>query len=355
MHTITRRGFLYGAVVAGACLLSLAELDAIDRVFAKPRRQDENELLSFDPEHHPHRGRGDRPGRTALFTISNEGVRTRLAIISDVHLCTYDDAAVNKLEKALETLGQVAPEIEHFYVLGDISLNGYGSELELFASFAAEKLSASFPSAPVMHLLMGNHDYWNGDEVQFERIFADHASSSLFAAKQNTVSLVDGATIIKLNGPGSYESDIMDYTVAYDFLAGALEEAAAERPDDAILVMAHEPPAHMRLPEPYESGHYGLYSDYDIVKLIARHPQARMFSGHIHNPLDIRETVNNDLGFTSVHTSTVGSCFFIRGELVDRNETGSQGLVLDIMEDGSLTLHRLDFYEQEYIGDPMRI
>ncbi len=305
--------------------------------------------------HHPAHGHGNRPGRSAISELSLDGVRTRLCILSDIHLCTYDDYAVDKLSVAFSTLGWMAPGINAFFLLGDVTLNGYSDELQLFATRAAEYLQAQFSPAPPLHLLMGNHDYWGGNQTQFESIFAQHVAASLFVAEQNTRALLDGVTIIKLNGPGSYAVDEMDYTIAYDFLAMALEEAAVNRPDDAILVMAHEPPKYMQLPETYEFGNYGQDTSRDMIRLIEQYPQCRMFSGHIHNPLDIPETVNNDLGFTSIHTSTVGSSFFIRGELVEENESGSQGLVLDVMQDGTLLLHRLDFYEQEYIDEPLEI
>jgi predicted phosphohydrolase len=206
-----------------------------------------------------------------------------------------------------------------------------------------------------MHLLMGNHDYFTNTEAGFEQFFAEHASASHFVAEQNTVALLPGVTAIKLNAPANPEADKMDYTSCYGFLAEVLEEAATARPDDAILIMAHEPPEHMSLPLSLECGYYGQGSDLDLVELIARYPQARMFSGHLHNPLDIPEAVNNDLGFTSVHTSAVGSCFFVRNQQVDYEQNGSHGLVLDVMEDGSLLLHRINFTDVQYFGEPVAI
>jgi len=45
----------------------------------------------------------------------------------------------------------------------------------------------------------------------------------------------------------------------------------------------------------------------------------------------------------------------VRGELVDPDQKGSQGLVLDILENGNLKLHRLDFAQQQYLGEPVLI
>jgi hypothetical protein len=334
----------------------------------------------------PERGRERRDvhaNKAALTTISPDGVATRLAILSDAHVASDDNTAIQKLETALQTLAWAAPGIDTLFMLGDVSVNGYFAELDAFAVQVAKSLSSYSPAAepdaatgvaagvepdaaepdaaptepaattpataPVMHLLMGNHDCWNCEQQQFESFFAAHAFGSFFDAQQNSVAKLNGATVIKLNGADSFGVDMLDYSAAYDFLATALAEAASARPNEPILVMAHEPPENMSLPASYESGFFGQGTERDMVALIAQYPQARMFSGHIHNPLDLPETVNQELGFTMVHTSTVGSCFFVRANMVDRDESGSHGLVLDVLADGSLKLYCLDFGRQQLI------
>jgi len=348
-QTLDRRAFLRRAATFGTCLLGVGIVGSVSSNLPP--------LLSSHAVSFPFATGGPplRIRRTALEPIQKEGVITRLGILSDVHLCTYDNSASDKMAHALETLGRVAPGLDALFVLGDITLNGLDMELEAFSTQTSSVLQASFSTIPPMHLLMGNHDYWQGSESQFEAFFAAHPAATHFVAKQNTVTCLDGVTIIKLNGSGSYELDQMDFTGAYSFLADALVETASSRPDDVILVLAHEPPEHMSLPLSHECGYYGQGTSRDMVELIAQYPQARMLTGHIHNPLEEPSTVNWDLGFTSVHVSTVGSCLFLKGEMIDKNETGSQGLVLDIMEDKRVIFHRLDFNRQKYLGEPVLI
>ncbi|MDR1358539.1 MAG: metallophosphoesterase [Coriobacteriales bacterium] len=310
-----------------------------------------------DDKPHGHGFSGSKLERLNLSPLSLDGVQTRLGILSDAHICDYDLTALGKLTAAWETLAWAAPGISAHFLLGDVTLNGTESEMDLFATQTAETLMACYATVPTTHLLMGNHDWLGCGQTQFESYFAGHDRAQYFASKQDTVELVGGATIIKLNGSGvdCAERDMMDYTVAYDFLAAALEETTAHRPDDAILVMAHEPPMNRGLLGEYECGYYGQGTSLDMVELMTRYPQLRLFSGHIHNPLDMPETINTDLGFTSVYTSTVGSCLFVRGELVGKQDTDSQGLVLDIMEDGRLVLHRLIFNSREYLGQPVEL
>lgn len=357
--TLSRRAFLKKGSLAGLGILAAGVLGGLHTSFAGlgERRAfalaEQGDLSAYKPKDR----RPERPTQTALQTISNTGVRSRFALLSDAHFCTYDNAARDKLTHALETLAYYAPGLDALFMLGDVSLGGHEDELEGFATHLARTLSSLYPlpPRPIMHLIMGNHDWWSSNEQQFEHLFSAHANADFFAAKQNSVSVFDGATVIKLNGAGSYEEDTMHYTASYEFLAHALAKAAAQRPGDALLIMAHEPPDHMRLPEKIETGDYGQGTSRDMIKLIALYPQARMFSGHIHNPLDIPETVNSDLGFTSVHTSTVGSCLFVRNKLVDDDELGSQGLVLDTMEDGRLIVHLIDFAKQKHLGTPLTI
>lgn len=355
-HTVNRRGFLFGSMAAGAGVFAAGVLGLLGSSSLGFARS----ATAFASEEGPRGARHERPRleQYPLSEISRAGVKTRLGIVSDAHLCTYDDTALNKLTNALETMAWVTPGIDAFFMLGDATLSGLDDELDHFAVSTAESLTTYFSTeslTPIMHVLMGNHDWWNCTQTRFETAFAHHASARYFDAQQNSVALLDGTTIIKLNGTGSYEKDLMDYTEAYDFLADALEEASVNRPGDAILVMSHEPPDYMELPEDLEHGNYGQDTNLNMVALMQAYPQVRMFSGHIHNPLDMPETINDDLGFTSVHTSTVGSCLFVRGDLVDDEEQGSQGLVLDILDDGTLLLHRLDFANQCYLGDAVSL
>ena len=350
--TFSRRAFLGGCAAAGAGLfvaggIAGANLDLFDLRTG--------EATPPDPPPPPPPGGHTPPlGGSALRKISDEGVLTRLAILSDLHY-THRTPAIEKFTVALGTLGWVAPGIDAFFLLGDVSLNGADDELEVFATETAEHLQAIYPKAPLMHVLMGNHDYWEGSQKSFEALFKNHVAASQFVAEQNTVAQLPGASIIKLNGLGSYETDKMDYTMQYDFLKQALDEASSNRPDDAILVMSHEPPLHMELPEDFECGLYGQGTSKDLVELMQRYPQVRMFSGHIHNNLDRGGSINTDLGFTSVHTSTIGSCYFYKGHLEDKKEIGSQGILLDIMEDKRLVVHLLDFDRQEQLGEPVEL
>ena len=348
-QSINRRSFLRGTAVMGACLLSAGIVGGLKSGIPGLGSKDAVALPVMDTLF------STWTQRKALGIIGREGVVTRLGILSDAHICTYDSFSSDKVARALETLGRAVPGIDALFMLGDVSLNGHDDELDAFASLTAEVLLTDFSPVPPMHLLMGNHDYWVGNERRFEAVFEAHEAAALFVAGQNTVACLPGVTIIKLNGTGCYEVDLMDFSGAYAFLVDALEEASTERPDDAILVMAHEPPEQMSLPESLECGYFGQGTRYDMVRLMAQYPQLRMFSGHIHNHLEIPASINRDLGFVSVHTSAVGSCLFIQGILFDRSQKGSQGLVLDIMEDGRVLLHRLDFSRQEYLGAPVSI
>ncbi len=353
-HTLNRRSFLRNGAILGGSLLAAGVLGSFDSDLLGAGEHEataltlEDTLVEAGPQI-------ERPIPYNLETINRNGVVTRLGIMSDAHLAASDNAARSKLINAFETLAWATPGIDAFFMIGDIAYQGRDEEYAAFTEVVTEQLLTHYDTVPVMHLMMGNHDYLSSSEEHFESFFAQHAPASLLLAKQNTALSLPGVTVIKLNGAGSAEADKMDFTVNYDFLAQALDEAASNRPNDAILVMTHEPPEHMSLPLSYESGNFGQGTNLDMVELIAHYPQARLFCGHIHNPLDVPETVNTDLGFTTVHTSTVGSCFFVRNNLVDSDQDGSHGLVLDVMEDGSLVLHRLDFTEQRYFGEPVRI
>lgn len=352
--TFSRRGFLGGGVLAGAALFAGgafagANLGLFDLGIRDTKPHPPDPPPGGPPA--PHHG----PRGSALTEISRTGVASRLAIMSDLHLDTKTNAAMDKYVIALQTLGWVAPGIDAFFMLGDVGLNGTDNELETFATFTAEKLQSIYRTAPLTHLMMGNHDYLEGTKESFETAFEKHRYASNFVAQQNTVTRLEGVTIIKLNGEGSPEVDVMDYTVAYDFLAQSLAEAAEHHPSDAILVMAHEPPQYMELPAYYECGYFGQDSELDMIKLMQKYPQVRMFSGHVHNNLDKGNSINTDLEFVSVHTSTVGSCYFYKGFFEDKHEIGSQGLLLDVMEDGRLVLHLLDFDTQEELGEPVEI
>jgi hypothetical protein len=231
---------------------------------------------------------------------------------------------------------------------------------------------------PAVQLSMGNHDCWHSSQEKFEEDFGTALATAQgydsdawqeldLGQKQNSLTYVAGVPLIKLapNCPDNDGADdniyLSDYTYLYDFLAEALSQAAAARPDMPIIVMAHHGFAEM----PSSRDYWGYFRDSeyasdtaasendsaagnrDLIALLSNYPQVLFFSGHVHNDLHTSDYHYAGAGFNAFACGTLGA--YIEDLDDDSIREDSQGLLVDILEDGSSVIHRLDFSTEEEI------
>ncbi|NTU89346.1 MAG: hypothetical protein HGA54_05480 [Actinobacteria bacterium] len=273
---------------------------------------------------------------SAWNRLDSNGAEARFIIGSDIHI-GQTDAASTKLNNAFSIFKMVAPDANAILFCGDLTENGTADELGSLNSLISANIDLGFESTPEVHYVMGNHDFYNSSIADFE---------ARTRQTQNSVAVVNGITIIKLCASSWYG----DYTGCYDFLANALREAGTS--GKPILVLGHHGIQDTVYVTPEWHGIWG-----NLITLMQQYPQIIHFSGHSHAPLAHPNSINQDLGFTCIQCSTLGSYFEMESGTDDGSRpsgawNASQALVLDVAADDSVTIHRLDLSKNRYIGNP---
>jgi glucan-binding YG repeat protein len=305
-------------------------------------------------------------GSGSLSPVARDGAVLRLAILSDTHSGYWGDLAIQKLKSALLTYRDIAADLDGIFIIGDLTCVNTQAEIKPILEQIIQPLPSIFPNRQPLHLLMGNHDFLGSWSVsafettygRYLRNYQDprHAATATagltadYGQRQNTLVSLKGVPIIKLCPKDS--SDNGDYKHLYGFLQQALAAAREQNGDLAkpILVMAHHPMQGLWFEEALDWGHYGVGSSQDMVELLAQYPEVIFFSGHIHNPLQLPQSINQDLGFTAIHTATAGSVFWLKGSLMEHSRNRSQGILLDLFADGTARVTRIEFGLQRYLG-----
>ena len=146
------------------------------------------------------------------------------------------------------------------------------------------------------------------------------------------------------------------------WLDETLAQITKEHPDRYVLVLTHAMIYHTiygsELDDTYPK-HNGYWSTRVLTDVLKKYPQAVVFGGHLHFPLnDPRSIWQGD--FTVMGTASVrymaidnGGYENMAGLTIMRDKDEfSQGLLLQFDAKGNLRVQRMDFYNQTTIGEP---
>ncbi len=146
------------------------------------------------------------------------------------------------------------------------------------------------------------------------------------------------------------------------WLDETLAQITKEHPDRYVLVLTHAMIYHTiygsELDDTYPK-HSGYWSTRVLTDVLKKYPQAVVFGGHLHFPLnDPRSIWQGD--FTVMGTASVrymaidnGGYENMAGLTIMRDKDEfSQGLLLQFDAKGNLRVQRMDFYNQTTIGEP---
>jgi glucan-binding YG repeat protein len=301
----------------------------------------------------------------SLTPIPRNGAVLRLAILSDTH-SGWGDMAITKFNNALATFNTIAQDTDAVFILGDLVCYNTQEEITPILEEVIRPLPSLFSDRKPLHLLMGNHDFvgqWDIDsfETTYGRYLRNYQDPSYaadstavltsdYGQKQNAAVIIRGIPIIKLC-PQNYTNNY-DYRYLYSFLSQKLAQARAYNGSSGkpILVMAHHPMKGAWVNDSYDCGNYGSPADRDMTALLAQYPEVVFLAGHIHNFLQMPQSINQDLGFTLVHTATTGADFWLNNVVIEADWQLSQGLLLDVLADNKVRITRIEFGCQCYIG-----
>ena len=287
---------------------------------------------------------------------SNDGVKARFFIGSDLHIGRNQDA-VKKLTNALEAFHTVDADPDAVLFVGDITNNGYESEYQtLMDTIGASELG----KAGKVVLSMGNHEYVSGNMERFKTQTGQEANQVIYYDDAGNAAETPGdtlaATVIKLSAK-NYNGD---YTDQYDMVKAALEKATTKNPNAPVLIMGHHGIKDTAYVTNEWYGNYGKGTDKDMVALFKQYPQVIHFSGHSHATLEDARSIYQNDGYTAIQDGTVGAYFENESGKVDptsgasatrpaNSEVASQALRLDVLDDGTVKIYRMNLTTGEYM------
>ncbi|MCK8486081.1 metallophosphoesterase [Paenibacillus sp. MBLB2552] len=258
-------------------------------------------------------------------------------VITDTHVRADEQHTHNvNLELALRDIVENGAESAGIMHAGDVTDHGFPEEYE-----AWNRIWEQFGGRlPPLYVTMGNHDValgnWEARLGQFlrgtgtEDIYHDH--------------WIDGYHFVFLGTEEGLElfSSLSEKQLAWlDDKLG--ESATADRP---VFVFLHQPLMNT-VAGSYEAQRwYGVVQDAELRAVLARHPQAILFTGHTHWELDAPNTSFGVRGEGPAMFNAASVAYLWSDE--DEHKNGSQGFYVEVYRDHVLVRGR-DFTRGEWV------
>jgi predicted MPP superfamily phosphohydrolase len=187
------------------------------------------------------------------------GLSLRVAVITDLHVCE-PWLGVDRLRRIVARTNALAPDV--VLLLGDYVRGGRMSAWSGFVPHSAWAGALAELKAPLgVHAVLGNHDWWEEEEVQVRRAGPVKAGEALVAAgipvyQNDVVRLEKDGLPFWIAGLGDqwafWRSEPSSFGFNKDGFVGVddLDGMLAKVTDDApVILMVHEPDIFPRVPD----------------------------------------------------------------------------------------------------------
>lgn len=310
--------------------------------------------------------------------FNEKKVVVNLAVISDTHVNGYNTVPAYKFRSALIQERDMAARfggLDGVVVVGDL-VDSPAWDFRKYTEINDWKRlyeSVFDPGQMPLAYTIGNHDVWKEwtentykEAKQFNRRFGekyythevgDPEMAEKFECRHNVVG---GYHILALTpngrGPVVYPEESIKWL---DENLKALTEA---EPDKYVIVITHAMiynTVYGSLLDDTDEKHPDYWSTKVLTGVLDKYPQAVVFGGHLHFPLNDPRSVWQG-GFTSMGTASTrymaidnGNYDSMAGRTImkDCNEY-SEGLLLQFDNKGNMRAIRMDFYNHDTIGEP---
>jgi predicted MPP superfamily phosphohydrolase len=278
-------------------------------------------------------------------TVTPDAGLPRFIVISDTHFGnSRGEGPMVKVPRALKNLTSKTPKADAIFVVGDIT--DYGNEAQYTQLLSVFGSTANVPDKMPVYYLMGNHDNYNS---------AYGRSNYMANIKQplNQYIIIKGYPFITISETGSDQDDYD--AAARSFLSEKMAAAAKDYPNKPIFVFIHVPTSNTTYGS-WASGALpdGGWSTAVFRATLEKYPQAVVFSGHTHYPLGDPRSIYQDK-FTAINTASTtyseveGDINLTGGTLPAESNNVTEGLIVNVKENGDVELERWDTYRNEEI------
>jgi predicted phosphodiesterase len=267
----------------------------------------------------------------------------RFVVISDTHFGSKVGVGpMGKVPKALKNLLDKKPLSDAVFVVGDITESGkpeqYKQAFEVFSD------PDNVPKNLAVYFVGGNnHDNSNDGFKVFPEILKQALNQYVEIKDYPFITISEG-------GKHNHNPDSIAYNrEAKKFLAEKLAYAAEKYPGKPIFVFMHVPPENTCYGSLISEGWGTPY----FTPVLNQYPQIVLFSGHSHFPVGDPRSIHQDV-FTAINDGSLNYSEVEPGVVTvgihpQGFENINEGLIVNILENGSLKIERWDTYRNEEI------
>ncbi|WP_201317721.1 metallophosphoesterase [Paenibacillus sp. EPM92] len=278
------------------------------------------------------------------------------AVLSDIHVQSWDRQAIRKFERALDDLHGAAPEAEALVLNGDLG-DGDPEDYRTLQRLLSER-----PHPGEIHFTLGNHEFyrmWHGANRQWRpkgfpngeteaaaigRFLRFTGQPKVYRERSlhDRLFLFLGSERYRLSDP-SYGEDAFLSEEQLRWLERRLQ--AEEPSGQPIFVFLHQP-----LPNTVAgSGRgRGVVQHRELRDILSRHPRVIVFSGHTHAGLGQSGTVVADRLLSVAGSSVSRPEYEGPAEASGGADDRSEGLVVRVEQD-HVVIRGRDFRQGRWI------
>ncbi|MDQ1911023.1 metallophosphoesterase [Paenibacillus sp. GD4] len=281
---------------------------------------------------------------TAPPTVMAESLRKprlTFAVISDIHVQSWDKESVRRFRQALEDLHKAAPGSSALIVNGDTG-NGFPEDYS-----TVQRTIAAHLHWPHVFYTIGNHEFYKAwhrgkqwSEASFPNGETEEASVGRFLQLtgeprvyydrwlQGYHFIFLGSERYRQSDPGNGE-DAWLSDEQLGWLRSKLQDDAQKEPQRPVFLFLHQPLQGTVS----GSSERGVVQLEELRSILRKHPQVLLFSGHTHFELDKPDMVIRGDSVTTVNSSSVRAPFKAAREPFADSEDESEGIVVQVDPD----------------------
>ncbi len=290
------------------------------------------------------------------YDLDGENPLCEFQMVSDIHVNTSGGSqgvSNGHFTMMLNDIKANSPDSIGIFINGDIADTGSSADFDKV--WQLYNAAGGTSELPVMHMAVGNHDWFKGNpDDQFQK-YAYQFNQSLGKAPEKVyyTEVVEGIPFIYL-GQESSGNDITFTDEQLDWFDAQMEQYTAEDPDRPVFVLLHQSMINTVAGSLNGQGWNGVTNEMKFKERLKKYGQIILLNGHSHWELTSPRCMypgssNIPVAF---NTAAVGYLWSSYNTDTGQYVPGTQGYYVRVYEDRVEFLGR-DFEHQKFIPSAM--
>ena len=290
------------------------------------------------------------------YDLDGEKPLCEFQMVSDIHVNTSGGSqgvSNGHFTMMLNDIKANSPDSIGIFINGDIADTGSSADFDKV--WQLYNAAGGSSELPVMHMAVGNHDWFKGNpDDQFQK-YAYQFNQSLGKAPEKVyyTEVVEGIPFIYL-GQESVGNNITFTDEQLDWFDAQMERYTAEDPDQPVFVLLHQSMINTVAGSLNGQGWNGVTNEMKFKERLKKYGQIILLNGHSHWELTSPRCMypgssNIPVAF---NTAAVGYLWSSYNTETGQYVPGTQGYYVRVYEDRVEFLGR-DFEHQKFIPSAM--